>query len=469
MLNDYIDIRKNEMIDKLIELVRFPSIAVENDGPLPCGPEVNNALNYYVELAKSMGFEAKNLGKCAEVRFGGEGKHPKKVYIANHLDVVPTGDGWTTDPYTLSIRDGKLYGRGVIDNKGPALAVLYALKAIKDLGLYPKAEIRLIAGGCEETSMSDLREYVAKNGLPDYGLTPDSSFPIINAEVGISFGKFHLKETSFNTRLVIESFSAGRAYNCVPDLCTAVLRVSDDFIQDVKNYMLAKTGSESLEYSLEGNTLTLTTFGKSAHGSVPDQGVNAAFSMLRLLGGLYERAGEENDFVAFGLQWFVGDTKGLRIGIACNDAQTGDLSLNVGMVEYSAATKKGFYSFDIRVPVTKSVQTVKAGLEAFAKETGAELELGQLEESTYMDPECEFLQKLAKCFTDITGKKCECLTARGCTYAKAFGGKGVAFGPIDEEDPSQGGGLHGIDEYISIDAYVNLAKIYALAIKELWT
>jgi len=469
MLNDYIDIRKNEMIDKLIELVRFPSIAMENDGPMPCGVEVNNALEWYVKLAKDMGFEAKNLGKCAEVVFGGEGKKAKKVYIANHLDVVPTGDGWTTDPYTVSIRDGRLYGRGVLDNKGPALAVLYALKAIKDLGLYPKAEIHLIAGGCEETSMDDLKQYVAKNGLPDYGLTPDSSFPIINAEVGIAFGKFHVKEHCRNSRLLLRSFSAGRAYNCVPDLCTAVLTVGADFLPDAKKYMLTKDKIDNLEYTFEGNTLTLTTYGKSAHGSVPELGINAAYNMLRLLGGLYACAEEENDFVSYGLQWFVGDTKGVRVGVACSDAQTGDLSLNVGMVEYSDATKSGFYSFDIRVPVTKSVKTVEEGLKRFALDSNAELELGKTEESTYLDPECEFLQKLGKCYTDITGKKVEFLTAKGVTYAKAFGGKGVAFGPIDEDDPEQGGGIHGIDEYISIEAYVKLAKLYALVIKELWT
>ena len=191
--------------------------------------------------------------------------------------------------------------------------------------------------------------------------------------------------------------------------------------------------------------------------------------MLRLLGGLYACAEEENDFVSYGLQWFVGDTKGVRIGIACSDAQTGDLSLNVGMVEYSAETKKGFYSFDIRIPVTKSASTVKEGLERFAQETDAILELDQIEESTYLDPECEFMQTLGKCYTDITGKKVEYLTAKGVTYAKAFGGKGVAFGPIDEDDPEQGGGIHGIDEYISIEAYVKLAKLYALVIKELWT
>ena len=117
MFNDYIELQKQEMIDNLMKLVAIPSVAAAPNENAPFGKDVDKALSFVSSLAENMGFKAKNLKNCAEIIFG-ENK-AEKVYIAGHIDIVPPGDGWTSSPFQLTIRDGKMFGRGVLDDKGP--------------------------------------------------------------------------------------------------------------------------------------------------------------------------------------------------------------------------------------------------------------------------------------------------------------------------------------------------------------
>ena len=133
MFDNIIDENKNEIINTLSELIKIPSVSTEANNPsLPFGEHCTNALNYILELGNSMGFRTKNIDNyCGFIEFG-EGD--ELVGIIGHLDVVPAleDDGWTTPPFSPNIRDGKLFGRGSIDDKGPVVASLYAMKAIKD-------------------------------------------------------------------------------------------------------------------------------------------------------------------------------------------------------------------------------------------------------------------------------------------------------------------------------------------------
>lgn len=469
MISDYIDIHSKNMIKDLSELVAIPSVADEDDTNYPCGKEVTNALNYVVEKAKSMGLEAKNLGLCAEIKFGGIGDNPEKVYIATHTDVVPAGDGWDSDPFELAIKEGKLYGRGTHDDKGPTISVLYAMKAIKDLGFTPKSEIILLVGGCEETSMNDMKWYVEKFGQPDYGLTPDSEFPITNGEAGLAFGKILIKNCTNNKRLILNEFYAGTVYNAVPDSAHASLFAADDFKVTAEKKLISMADNRNdFEFSFSGNTLSIAAFGLSAHGSRPETGDNAAYKLISIIKTLYDTAAEDNDFIEFGIKRLVGDTRGEKMGVACSDTQSGFLTYNVGMVEYDARKSEGFYSFDIRIPVTIDVNVIIDKLKNTAKEESVKIDINKAEESFFIDPNTEFLKKLGACYEKITGKHAEYLVQKGGTYSKAFAGKCVAFGPTDKDNPSDGGNIHGPNEFIDIKAFTDLAVIYANVIKDLW-
>ena len=466
MFNDYIDLQRQNMIKDLMTLVSVPSIAAAPDDIFPFGKNVNDALSTVTDIAKRMGFNAKNMGNCAEITFGPS--KGEKVYIAGHVDIVPPGDGWTSPPYELTIRDGKMYGRGVLDDKGPSIAALYALKAIKELGFRPKARIKLILGGNEENGMSDLSDYIEKHGLPDYAITPDSSFPIINAEAGVLQGVFETDKIKETGDIKLQSFHGGTAANSVPDICRAVLFIPKEKQAAVKTALAARSYKKTdVEYYFDKEALCLTVYGLSAHGSVPEKGENACIKAAEIISILLAENESENGYISALIKYFSHDTEGQKLGVACEDDILGKLSVNVGICYYEANGKKSI-TLDLRLPIKADADKIEKKLAEEAKFSGFEYRRCDFLEATYTPEDSEFLQKLAQCYEEITGKKSRFIAARGATYAKCFKGKGVAFGPIDEENPEEGGNMHSADEYLSVGAFTDLAKIYALAIYKLW-
>lgn len=137
-----------------------------------------------MELGKKDGFTAKEVGNVAGHLEYGQGE--ELVGVLGHVDVVPVGDGWTNGPFEPTLRDGKLYARGVADDKGPTIAGYYALKIIKELGLPLSRRVRIIIGSDEESGMSCVERYFETEEQPTLGFVPDAEFPIIHAEKGIS-------------------------------------------------------------------------------------------------------------------------------------------------------------------------------------------------------------------------------------------------------------------------------------------
>lgn len=463
MFNDFADLHKDKMIKDVISLVNIPSFYADPTEKFPYGKNVNTALDFAAELAKKMGFFARNTGYCTEILYGGRGeKSPEKVYIAGHLDVVPAGDGWSRDPWKASVKNGRIYGRGTLDDKGPSIAVLYALKALKSLGIEPKARIHLVLGGDEERGMEDLKRYVRENGLPDFGLTPDSSFPIVYAEAGVIFADFLFPSPEESGPIRLIELSGGRAYNCVADLCRATLQIEKTHQKVVK----AILDRSAEEYSMFENLVYLQTVGVSAHGSMPSEGQNAIFSMLRVLSEIFSETESKNSYLSFAKRYLTDDLSGKKLGIFSSDTIIGDTTLNLGMAEYGK--NSGKFSVDIRLPVQTDLDGVCKTLKTVAEENGSTFRPEKIDQSTYMPKDHFKLVRLAEIYEKITKKPAEFLSCRGATYAKVFESRGVAFGPIDKSDPNQGGGLHGADEFISIDALLSITKIYAEAIYRLF-
>ncbi|MDF2686600.1 MAG: Xaa-His dipeptidase [Clostridia bacterium] len=444
MFNDYIESQRENIINDLITLINIPSVNGKPELNLPYGKSVDEALEKAVSIAKDMGFKARNLKTVAEIVYGGdETADNDKVYIACHLDVVPAGDGWTvTEPFNGKVENGRIYGRGALDNKGPSIAVLYALKALKEMGFKPKAEVRLVLGGAE----------------------------------GVIFSKFHMNTVNETGELVLKSISGGAAFNCVPDKCKAEVLINyPELKQDIEATLITYSEShDKFQYSINDNLLSLKTFGISAHGSVPETGENAIIEMVKLLRIIFHGIECNNSFINFILQYFSDDTKGINLGISCEDDISGALSVNMGMCEY--LDNKGWVSLDIRVPVSVDTDDINRKLQKIADHLSDYriiYENIKTNRGTHMPKESPFLQRLAACYEKITNSKADFLSARGVTYAKCFEGRGVAFGPISEEghnspEKGEGGGIHGKDEFFDIDALLRVSKIYALAIYDLW-
>lgn len=232
-------------------------IAIESTGSSPCedpefgtlpyGKKPFEALKYFLDYASSCGMRTGLIeNRVGWLEFGPE--KADMIAIVCHLDVVPAGEGWETSPFELTLQDGVLKGRGIVDDKGPAAASFIAMKRLKDSGYAPFKRIRLILGSDEERTCSCVETYAAKGEIPSFAITPDGEFPVIYAEKGI----LHIKIHSDTPSSILAK--GGSAANMVPSSCSCVI-----------------SGVEH------------TGAGKVAHASKPDLGINAIFEMIKNL------------------------------------------------------------------------------------------------------------------------------------------------------------------------------------------
>lgn len=180
MFEQAIESLKNDIISSTCELIKIPSVLSHSDtSSMPFGENCNRALEYVLDLGKNLGFRTKNIdGYCGYIEFG-EGK--EMLGIIGHLDVVPEGENWTYPPFDAHIFNNKIYGRGAIDDKGPVIASLYAMKAVIDTCKVNK-RVRLILGLNEENDWKCIEHYKKCEEPPTFGFSPDADFPCIYAE-----------------------------------------------------------------------------------------------------------------------------------------------------------------------------------------------------------------------------------------------------------------------------------------------
>ena len=239
--------------------------------------------------------------------------------------MVPAGNNWTVPPFSLTEKDGRLWGRGIADDKGAALVTLYCLRALNELGVKGRNTLRAIYGTAEETGMTDMDGYFAQRRLPDLAFTPDSEYGICYAEKGI----LHLEvSTPTNEAKVLSQFHAGKAINAVPDLAYAMLDSSGYDEQLLMRLADAGEGSFEFNYTIDG--LMIVSRGKAAHACEPQKGFNAASALIDLAVNC--------------------ETNGRSLGLKMSDSVSGALTVNLGAVHIEGSEARAL--FDIRYPVT---------------------------------------------------------------------------------------------------------------------
>jgi len=417
---------EDRMIENIAELVNIPSITGAD--PLegkPYGNEVNRALEYVIDLCGKMGFRTKNCsGKTgyAEIGDGDE-----MIGILCHLDVVPPGNDWNHSPFDAVIEEGKLYGRGTVDDKGPAIAAIYAMKDLLDQGIALKKRIRIIFGLQEETGdWPDIAYYKATEELPDMGFTPDSKFPAIFCEKGIA--QFRLTIPAAMTKAI--NLEGGTAVNMVADHASASV------------------------YS-NGKSITIETKGISAHGSRPEEGDNAITKLMEILAAdYYDRLGK----------WYMSqighDIHGERINCGLSD-DTGDLTLNAGKLSMDASGI--FLDIDIRYPGSYTSEDVLSRIRRAVEQYEIAVEKTGEEHPVYIPEDSPVIQSLMKSYQMVTGDDTPAQIIGGGTYARAMENI-VAFGPAF---PGEVRMEHKADEYVAIDKITAARKIYMEALNNL--
>lgn len=406
----------NEMIEALQKLVSFQSIAKEEGPEYPYGKEVCGAKEYVLELAKSFGMRVEDVpGKYAYIEIGAG---PRLIGILSHLDVVPAGDGWTQDPFGGEIVDGKIYGRGTTDDKGPTIAVLYAMKALKEKTTLP-ARIRLILGQTEENGeWRDIEAYTDAEEIPECGFTPDGDFPAIQNELGAMVFRVQMPQSGFLQG------EGGTAPNMVP----ARARVKTEFG-------------------------TYEASGKACHGCAPWLGLNG---ISELMEKVYQ-AEPENRFLRMYADLIGKTIYGEKLGIAAED-ESGKLTLNAGLFEVRDETAT--LMVDIRYPAKKNPDEISGSLVRQFSSYGASCECVYHVRPLYTPSDSPVLGALLFAYREVTGDDSRPISIGGGTYAKAMPNM-VAFGP---NFPGHENREHMEDEYILVEDFLKLEEIYERAL-----
>jgi succinyl-diaminopimelate desuccinylase len=460
ILNIKIDEYFDELVKNLQEFIKIPSVLDEEkmDESFPFGPKIDEALRWILKKGEELGLKTKNVdGYAGYVEIG---NGPEMVGILGHIDVVPAGTGWSVDPFEGQIKEGKLYGRGSIDDKGPTLAVLYALKAIEDSHLPVSKRARFIIGTDEETGARCIKHYLEKEEQPVCGFSPDAEFPIIYAEKGIlRFELIKNFDDSPGSEVILKKIRGGTRVNVVPDYAEAVIEGVDDQKIESKIREHGLAGKIYIEKSLEG--VILKAKGISAHASYPGDGENAIQILLNFL-TLIDFGGKEAktfiDAVAGRLKM---ESDGKTLGISCSDEISGALTINLGVADFYE--KRGSLKFDIRYPVTEDGNDIIANLKKAFDDLGAEFLINQHKLPLYVEPENGFIKKLQGVYKEMTGDEPKLLSIGGGTYCRNVKNT-VSFGPVF---PGQKELAHQKDEYIALEDLRRIAKIYVQAIYEL--
>ncbi len=445
MIKEYIDSNINEIINDLAKLVSHNS--VNADDAMPFGKENRAVLHDALSIFERIGLKTADLdGYCG---YGEVGKGDKVIGILAHLDIVPAGDGWQTDPFTLTEKEGKLYGRGVSDDKGAVICSAYALKYLIDSGYPFKNRVRLIVGCNEETGSRCIRHYLAEEGAIDMGFTPDANFPGIYAEKGMVSASIEAESDK------IISIEGGTVTNVVCKEVRAVVKKELDIKALQKCF-----DRYDLEYVIEHreDAYDITLKGVAAHASTPDLGVNA---INHLFNGLYE-AHLDDELVRYMHEYIGLDNHGQMIGCDALRDEHSDLTLNLGVISKVDGTIK--IGVDIRFPVTRTTQEVVAVLDNKLDQKDIRFIKRSLVEPLFFDKDLPMIKALKKAYVKVTGDKTSEMEAiGGGTYAKAMPNC-IAFGcEFNGEDNH----IHDANECLSLDSLKKQIMIYVEAIKEL--
>lgn len=452
LIEDY----KDEIIKSTQEIVRIKSVEEDSkseDEPFGKGPR--EALNYVIDLSEKLGFEVTDFDGYAAHADLGEGE--ETVGILSHVDVVPEGDGWDYPPYAAEIHDDKIYGRGTMDDKGPTIAAMYAMKILKDLDLDLSRKIRIIFGANEETGWKCMEHYFSIEKAPDMAFTPDANFPVIFGEKGILI--FNLEYPIENNDEVI-CLKAGNAPNMVPEWAEVRLKNLGKKYQEIVDKYIEEGYNISIKE--EGSDIIIRTQGKSAHGSTPEIGINAIAYLMPVLEEILD---DNNTIKTFSKLYNekIGFTfNGENIGCGLEDDVSGKLNLNAGVLKMEEG--KLLLTINIRYPIKSNSREVYDGILENLKNTDFTLVEGSNQEPLYV-PEDNFLvQQLMSVYKEeMKDESAVPITTGGGTYARAMK-NAVAFGPVF---PGQEELAHQKNEFIGVDHLLKLVSIYTKALYNL--
>lgn len=457
----YIDSHKEEMIQDIFTLCRINSEKMPASPGKPYGDGPAQVLSKALELAAGYGFATRNYDNY--VGTADLNDKEKQLDILAHLDIVPAGEGWqVTEPFTPFLKDGNLYGRGTADDKGPAVAALYALRCVKDLNIPLSKNVRLIMGCDEECGSSDIQQYYKIEKEAPMTFSPDAAYPVTNVEKGRLAGEFSADFAPSGAFPRLVSLEAGLKVNIVPGKAHAVVEgVDPSVLEQTANEVKDAIG---ITFHLEttGSQTKITAEGIGAHAAHPQEGNNALTGLLTYLTKLPLAPCAQMTAVANLLSLMPhGDVNGTTLGVDMEDEISGRLTLAFSMLKVTADHLEG--CFDSRCPVCANNENMLNVAKANMASAGITLHNDSFRPPHHVDGDSHFVKTLLSVYEAYTGQKGECQSMGGGTYVHDLE-HGVAFGA---SMPGTDNRMHGADEFAVLDELLVSAKIFAQVIVEL--
>ena len=461
---DEVTQRKDDIINDLFRLLKINS--VRNDElateDAPVGPGPLEALEEFMHIAQEAGFETKQFGPWAGRVECGQGD--ELLGILGHVDVVPEGTGWDTDPFDPQIIDGKIFARGAIDDKGPTVAAYHAIKLLIDKGIDINKRIHLIIGTDEESEWQCMDHYFQEAEMPDFGFSPDGNFPIINGEKGnVSAVITQLNSEEIPGDLRLIKLQAGLRANMVPQDCFATIGVEEpkEFVEEFNKFLEAHTNLSG-KAEIQDNQVEIHLIGKSAHGSTPEAGINAATHLGKFLYNYnFVRKDASHLIKVLGAELFEG-FKGDKLDVDHHHEVMGDLSMNVGIVNYSE--EEGIHiNINFRYPEGTNPETIYNRMSQRLTPYQFNIEMGESKAPHYVPADDPLVQTLLQVYENQTGERGYEKTIGGGTYGRLMP-RGVAYGALF---PDAVDTMHQANEFFAVDDLLRSTAIYAEAIYRL--
>lgn len=454
--------QKENYLNDLVALMKIPSVRDDSAATdeYPLGPRPAQALKAFLEMADQDGFKTKNIDNLVGYAEWGEGD--ETLAILAHLDVMPAGKGWDTDPFDPVIKDGNLYGRGASDDKGPGMAAYYALKYLKDQGVKFNKKVRFIVGTDEESNWTGMHRYFEVEPAPTLGFSPDAEFPVINGEKGQVSLLLDVPAGNGGAAIELRSFKSGLRFNMVPREAVAVIKIADvaKIKDDFAHFITDNPVSGETAETTDG--LQITVIGKAAHGMEPEQGINAGTYLAKFL-AQYNFAGGAASFINFLADYLHLDTRMTGFDGAFSDQVMGELTMNCGILNYDAE-EGGNINMNFRFPKGITPDELEKTVKRVADKFNISLKQGPAQEPHYVDPDDPIVKTLMNAYIDQTGDKdAQPEVVGGGTYGRLMK-RGVAFGALMPSTPNT---MHQANEFQPVSDLIKSMAIYMQAIHDL--
>ncbi|TCL57300.1 putative dipeptidase [Kineothrix alysoides] len=457
-LDDY----KEQILYDIGRLVAVPSVydnATAASGR-PFGAEIRKAFDLIIEMAEKFSLKWQDFdGYALHIDYG---ENSEVLGILTHTDVVPCKDSsqWLSEPFTLSVRDGFMYGRGVNDDKSAIIGILYIMRLLKEAAYQPSKKIRLIIGGAEETTWECMDYYLKRNAPPQMSFSPDCDFPVVNCEKGVLRGEFkkvydksdRVQKRNAEVHQLIR-MESNISHNYTLHRLKVTIRTAD--ISAVENCAV-----HAVKVTSDADIITLTYLSPRNLSRNPQRAVHAAHEFAR---DFIACTGIDYNFYSIlerVMQWFQKEPYGAGFGIKHHHSETGDLTMALCYLSYTDTEKELLMGFDIRYPMGIEEDCILAHLNEEAAKEGFQTIVIQKKKRLYVSPDDNLVHILLDSYESVTGERPLPVTKGGISYSRAVPNC-VGFGPsFPRETPNS----HGENECMKIESYFKALDIYAEAI-----